>query len=358
MRILKSLCTIARRTFLCLAAAALSQPAAAQMAGLRPAVTVQMPEQVDSNSPAFWRGRELHVFNSAGAPKISSGRHQFAWLHSRSVGLEPRDEYGMWIESVWTDRDGTLYAWYHHEPEVCGGALAMPQIGALVSYDGGSNFVNLGPILSGSTEPDCGARNGFFAGGHGDFSVIYDRATDYFYFFFGNYGGPLDDQGVAVARMAFNDRNQPAGNVWKYFNGVWEEPGLGGRTTPIFPARVRWQDAATDSYWGPSIHWNTYLKSYVILMNRSCCRPNWPQEAIYISFNADLSDPAGWTAPERILERPQAYYPQVMGLGPFGTDTVAGEVARLYVQGVSKWEIVFRRTVEWSPPDPEEAYWW
>ena len=168
-------------------AALLAQPAAAQMAGIRPAPTVQMPAQVDSNSPIVWRDGQMRVFNSANSPVLSAGDGQFALGESRPVRIEPKDSYGHWIESAWTDEDGAIYAWYHHEPPACGGALAMPEIGALVSYDGGESFENLGTVLSGSTEPDCGSRNGFFAGGHGDFSVIYDWNSGYFYFLFGNY---------------------------------------------------------------------------------------------------------------------------------------------------------------------------
>lgn len=256
----------------------------------------------------------------------------------------------MWIEAAWMDADGSLYAWYHHEPGgLCDGQLTTPVIGALVSYDGGVSFNDLGFVLTSGASPDCNAQNGFFAGGHGDFSVVFDPATQYFYFFYGNYGGPTVEQGVAVARMAYEDRLQPAGAVWKYFNGEWAEPGLGGRMTPVFRARVGWQQADTDSFWGPSLHWNTYLESWVVLMNRSCCRPMWPGEGIYISFNPDLSNPAGWSSPERILERPPAYYPQVLGTGPGETDSIAGETARLYIQGVSEWEIVFRRTEAAAP---------
>ena len=179
--------------------------------------------------------------------------------------------------------------------------------------------------------------------------MVFDPVSQHFYFFFGSYGGATGEQGVAVARMAYEDREQPGAAVWKYFNGGWGEPGRGGRMTPVFPARVGWPQPATDSFWGPSLHWNTYLESWVLLMNRSCCRPMWPQEGVYISFNPDLSDPLGWTSPERILAQPPAYYPQVLGTGRGETDSVAGETARLYLQGVSHWEIVFRRTDAESP---------
>jgi hypothetical protein len=80
------------------------------------------------------------------------------------------------------DGDGTIYGWYHNEPGgICsGGKLTAPRIGAVVSYDGGDTFFDLGLVLSSGDPPDCNAKNGFFAGGHGDFSVILDRDQAYF----------------------------------------------------------------------------------------------------------------------------------------------------------------------------------
>lgn len=328
----------------------LSLPAAAQMAGLRPASEVQMPAPVDSNSPAFWHSGQFRIFNSTGSTVVSAGRDQFTPDISHQVVIDRQDHFPMWIEAAWRAPDGTVYAWYHHEPGgICNGQLTAPVIGALVSYDGGASFTDLGFVLTSGAAPDCSAQNGFFAGGHGDFSVVFDPITQYFYFLFDNYGGPTAEQGVAVARMAYEDREQPGATVWKYFHGDWNEPGRGGHMSPVFPARVGWAQANTDSFWGPSLHWNTYLESWVVFMSRSCCRPMWPQEGVYISFNPDLGDPRGWTSPERILEKPGAYYPQVLGTTPGETDSVAGETARLYLRGVSRWEIVFLRTDPESP---------
>ncbi len=332
----------------------LLRPAAAQMAGLRPAPEAQMPAPVDSNSPAFWLGSQFRIFNSTGSPVITAGRDQFTPDISQQVEVDSQEHFPMWIEAAWMDVDGTLYAWYHHEPGgLCNGQLTAPVIGALVSDDGGVSFTDLGLVLASGDSPDCSAQNGFFAGGHGDFSVVFDPVAQYFYFFFGNYGGLTAGQGIAVARMAYEDRQQPGTAVWKYYNGDWTEPGRGGRVTPVFPARAGWQQANTDSFWGPSLHWNTYLESWVMLINRSCCRPMWPGEGVYISFNPDLSDPRGWTSAERILADPPAYYPQVLGTKAGETDSVAGETARLYLQGVSHWEIVFRRTEPEMPPFEE-----
>lgn len=291
----------------------------------------------------------MSFLTSDGATPVRlQGADQFSLAGTSGIALDRRDHLPMWIEAAWADVDGTVFGWYHNEPEgVCpGGKLTAPQIGAVVSYDGGATFYDLGIVLSSGDQPDCTAQNGFFAGGHGDFSVIPDRELKYFYFFFTNYAGDAQSQGVAAARLAFEDRWMPVGAVWKYYNGGWTEPGLGGRVSPIFPARASWQRADTDSFWGPAVHWNTAMETYVILLNHACCAPGWPQEGIYMSFNSDLGNPAGWTEPARILRDigwAPGYYPQVIGLGAGESDSVVGSLARLYVHGRSKWELVFSK---------------
>ncbi|MBV6431446.1 MAG: hypothetical protein IANPNBLG_01576 [Bryobacteraceae bacterium] len=329
----------------------------AQRVEIRAAPTVKMPAQVDSNSPAFWRGDTLYLINSIGSSMISHGGSQFSLSTPQPVRIAPGGHSPMWIEAVWQDPGGPLYAWYHHEPAgLCPNSnLTAPEIGALVSTDGGSSFTDLGIILSAPDPIDCSARNGFFGGGHGDFSVIPDREGSYLYFLFDNYGGDVSTQGVAIARMSIDYRANPAGAVWKYYDGGWTEPGLGGRLTPIFPAAAAWQRADANSFWGPSIHWNSYLESYVILMSHSCCSPNWPQEGIYVTFNPDLANPSGWSPPGKILGKVSydaGYYPQVLGINSGETDTLAGPIARLYVHGRSDWEILFWKDTPPPYTDP------
>lgn len=338
------------RGVILLGALSLAPFAPAQDVTIRRAPMLYMPGVVDSNSPVFWRDGLMYIINSTGAPRITAVVDQYSFDEGEvmPIRVEPGDHMPMWIESVWQDEDGTLFAWYHHERTgVCrGSTLTVPEIGAMASLDGGYSYIDLGIVLSAGDPPDCSAKNGFFAGGHGDFSVIADPASGYFYFLFDNYGGDAESQGVSIARMAMSDRFQPVGAVYKYYNGAWEEPGIGGRVTPIFRAAVPWNKPNVDSFWGPSVHWNYALESYVVLMSRTCCEPGWPQEGIYITFNRDLSNPEGWTAPERLMSAEEigfapGYYPQIIGTGPYETDTVAGQTARLYIKGVSKWEITF-----------------
>ena len=335
----------------------------AQYAFVAPASPVQLPKVIDGNTAAMWANGELHIFHSTGVPTRSKGPDQFNLGNTEPIAFDSEEHKPVWFEAVWRDSDGTLFLWYHNEPGgVCAGnKLTFPRIGAAISYDDGKTVQDLGIVLESGDAPDCGSKNGFFAGGHGDFSVIPDRENKYFYFLFTNYGGALSEQGVATARMAFDDRYQPGGAVKKYYNGAWDEPGRGGHMTAIFPAATSWQDAGTDSHWGPSVHWNTFLNQYVILMNHACCEPGWPQVGIYATFNADLANPWKWTVPWRILDiegiaHKPGYYPQVLGLEPDGTDTVAGRVARLYVHGESHHEIVFSQdTPTITPTDPCDA---
>ncbi len=323
----------------------------AQSIAVTPASTQVMPALVDSNSPVFWWQGNLRMFNSGGYPMVSEGIDQFLMYTTDPVELDSQAPVPLWIEAVHLDDDGRLFAWYHHEPGgVCPGrSLTAPRIGALVSDDGGRTFRDLGIVLEDGYAPDCDAKNGFFAGGHGDFSVIPNRDRTFLYFIFTNYSGPLSEQGIVMARLPYEERLNPLGKVQKYFNGEWTEPGLGGRVTAILPARAGWETATADSFWGPSIHWNSHLEKYVVLMNRSCCDTGWPQSGIWAVFIDFLADPATWSTPTEILTdlpfRP-AWYPQVIGLGANETDSVAGEKARLWIKGISSWELTFSR------PDP------
>lgn len=342
---------------------------------LRDAPIVTFPNETDSNSPAHWNDGTLYMFNSLGSPVRSKGLDQFhlgeviapsftsnslpgsriaatgqASYRRRQPG-DTNSGFTRWIEATWQDSDGTLYAWYHHEPSgVCpNDTLTAPQIGALRSTDNGASFVDLGIVLTALPAINCNAQNGYFAGGNGDFSVIFDSRTRYFYFFLSTYAGEVKDQGVAVARMAYAYRKRPRGRVYKYYSGRWGEPGLGGFATPIFPAMADWMGPQADSFWGPSVHWNTYLRRFVMLLNRSCCSDGWPQEGIYASYNSSISNPLGWSTPKKFLEGAHepnymgGWYPQVLGLNDqaLETDKVAGEVARFYLGGRSDWEIVF-----------------
>lgn len=305
------------------------------------------PGVADSNSPIHWSGGKMYAYNSDGLPIRSEGADIESLRYARATYLLNATINPWWIEATYKDDDGTLYGWYHHEiysfcDTIEDRYVGVPVIGAVVSYDNGRVFYDLGFVLADGNEPKCEAKNGYFAGGHGDFSVILDREKKYFYFFFSSYGGPQTEQGVAVARMAFDDRGQPVDRVWKYLDGEWASPGLYGRLTPIFTVRTPWDSEFTDAYWGPSVHYNRELGEFVMLVNHACCVPGWPPEGIYISFNGKLDNPKGWGEPEKIING-GGWYPMVVGEEAGDTDKEAGARARFFMGSDSFWELTFKK---------------
>src|SRR5262249_212910 len=130
-----------------------------------------------------------------------------------------------WIEAVWKTSDALLWGWYHAEPwdsicpnaSILGRTLTAPEIGAAVSFDNGFTWYDLGIVLKADpTTLVCETPNGYFSGGVGDLSVMLDERQEYLYIFFGTYSGDVGEQGVSVARMNWNDRTSPVGNVWRW----------------------------------------------------------------------------------------------------------------------------------------------
>jgi len=312
--------------------------------------------ETDCNSPAHWDGGTLYVFNSAGHPWRSAGPDVVHLTNDyRRCAYDNKVNGGRWIECTWKADDGVLYGWYHLEPGgLCPGTtLTAPRIGAVRSTDNGATWRDLGIILDAPPNTlRCGTTNKYFAGGNGDFSAMLDRRGEWLYFFISTYTD-FSEQGVSVARMKWADRESPVGKVSKWHDGAWTEPGLGGHVTPIFPGRIDWHRADADAFWGPSIHWNTHLRCYVLLLNRAR-DAKWIQEGIYVSFNRDLANPKGWSAPQKILGnlRADGWYPQVIGLDVARreTDKLAGKSARLFVRGRSQWELRFLKPGELDSP--------
>ena len=324
---------------------------------------IRLSGEVDSNSPAVWdrvAGRNLlFVMTSmAGRPSTASGRTFTTLGAPRQATLEPWPGGGVWMEAIVKDDDGTWYGYYHNEnpATMCRGVeKVLPRIGAARSRDRGATWEPLGVILEAPPRTyDCTTDNYYFVGGVGDFSVQLDPGSRDLYFFYSMYLRNLASQGVGVARLAWADRDEPRGKIMIWRDRAWApaaEFGSGTMqrwiypaTSPIFPTIESWHDDNTrvDAYWGPSVHWNTHLSRYVMLLNRAR-DVNYRQEGVYISFAASLGDPRLWSPPVKILTGGN-WYPQVLGLEDgTGTDKTAGEWARFFMLGKSEHFIRFSR---------------
>jgi hypothetical protein len=347
---------------------------AASSVRLRPAPSFKFPGGYNSNrrkafladckSPSHWDGNTLYVFNSWEQPSRTSGPDLFHLSKAEPVRFDAEGftKLWIWIESTYRDDDGTLYAWFHNEvPDECpprkndlAGYPVVVRIGALRSKDNGSTWNHLGFIFEPSPAAiRCDTEDLWYAGGEGDFDIFLDSKKEFFYFYFTNYPSVFAEQGLCMARLRYADRDNPRGRASLWHKGRWNESALGGHATPIFPASIDLTRNDGQTFWGPAIHWNAYLDEYVMVLNR-VKDTSWATEGIYICFNRDLADPTGWSMPQKIMDREQAihadawragngWYGQVMGTGQGETDKLAGRVARLFVDGQSRWEIEFER---------------
>jgi hypothetical protein len=336
----------------------------APRATLIPTTTLRLPGGVDSNSPAVWDlldGRNaIYVFTSiAGQPNVASGPQARRLSATHPVAPNPWPGGGVWMEAVVTDVDGTWYGYYHNEVVawMCGDATKVtPRIGAARSHDAGATWEPLGAILEAPPGSfDCETRNRFFVGGVGDLSVQLDPESKDLYIFFSQYQRRERQQGVSVARLAWADRDDPVGKIMVWNGRTWLPPSsyrtfegqerwIFPSALPIFPALESFHDDddVVDAFWGPSVHWNTYLERYVMLLNHAKDN-DFGQEGIYLSYASKLDDPREWSTPVKLLDG-GVWYPQVLGLEDgLGTDKRAARTARFFMGGVSRYFIQFTK---------------
>jgi hypothetical protein len=231
-----------------------------------------------------------------------------------------------------------------------------PRIGAARSHDAGASWEPLGTILEAPPGSyDCETRNRFFVGGVGDLSVQLDPQSKDLYIFFSQYQRRERQQGVSVARLAWADRDDPVGRLMVWNGRTWIPPSsfitfegqerwIYPSAVPIFAATESFHDNddVVDAFWGPSVHWNTYLQQYVMLLNHAKDN-DFGQEGIYVSFASRVDDPREWSPPVKLLDG-GVWYPQVLGLEDgTGTDKIAGRTARFFMGGVSRYLIQFTK---------------
>ena len=349
--------------------ASTSAATAVPRASLTPASAIVLPGGVDSNSPLLWNledgERRLFVMTSFdGIPRIATGTALERLGPAADVTFETHPGHGVWMEAIVFDDVETWYGYYHNEwpASRCGRDDRMvSRIGAAKSVDNGRTWQDLGPVIqSPQSATSCQSNNRYIIGGVGDLSVMLDDNKHYLYFFYSQYQQQREAQGVAVARMVWADRDRPAGRLALWRDGIWDAeagrrelqqtiPGSMRRrlewtypaATPLVAPTYAWHDTddRVDAFWGPSVHWNTALQQYVMLLNRSKDE-SYSQEGIYVSFSPRLDEPSLWTAPAKILNGGK-WYPQVVGTAPNGTDKTAGSSARFFMSGRSDWVINF-----------------
>lgn len=319
----------------------------------------------------------------------------------------------VWFETVYqwpNDKTGrTLYAVYHNEnypatlpydpktgegyknekwPQGLTGPTspaAVCRIGIMKSTDGGRSWANKGLFLE-DRQPRMILKpynkSNTFAGGVGDPSAV--ASGDYLYLFYGEYGYPGDynektydpekewaGQCISVARIRLADLDNPVGKARRWDGRGFNIPadGVGKPIAALQIPRGAGGGPASHApggfHWGPSVSWNTYLNSWVMLMGKTT-GPSWAGSSIHISFNPnkDLGEALQsqmWSKPKLLFERP-GYFLWYPSLQPMNTpDDIAnkhtclrlGKRARLFVKNIrpEKSEYLSVHEIEFIRPD-------
>jgi len=143
--------------------------------------------------------------------------------------------------AMWRDPStGGLVMFYHREIYIRDGGVPTgafwSSIGAAVSTDGGASFVDRGEVLTPDIEL-LSPNRGPSGNGPGDLTTVVRDGWLYAY-----YNDNLEDGSMvlAVARTSVAELSALAGGgaapiFWKFKDGAFDEPGLGGTPSNLTP---------------------------------------------------------------------------------------------------------------------------
>jgi hypothetical protein len=188
---------------------------------------------------------------------------------------------GMWYD----ESEKKLYAPMHIEHD--GIRRSYPfsrKIALATSTDKGRTWRYEGDIITSETYYYTHDFFKFSGSGYGigvaDFGFYVDRRGGYFYVFPDEGWAPRATQGMRwnsrAARCAISDKMAPG--KWRYFyNGKWDEPALGGKSSTVAPSHL----------WG--VVYSTLLNKYVCMFTANQDPPNQSNiDGIYIGSCSDL----------------------------------------------------------------------
>lgn len=210
-----------------------------------------------------------------------------------------------------------LYAFYHAEdqegmPSLNAGIPGFyASIGSAVSKDNGKTWKKSGQIITShypksyTAYPDQGDK------GVGTPSFVVSKNGSYLYAYY-NEHSYINNRGVQIclARSPIN-AGPPVPGTWsKYYNGDFQEPGIGGDETPVFSAKNIGKNSDGNAFQAHVV-FSEKLNLYVMIVNLHFWKEYDKEHhrdlsGMYIAFS---QDGIKWSSPSKIIDdNSVAYY--------------------------------------------------
>jgi len=239
------------------------------------------------NAGTMWNNADDNTWNGWALRKGSSMEDLVELSQPRMdanfpyLRTEGNDWCYYWLMGLWVDEStgvfySIAYSEYNYMNEWASEAKER-RLGLAMSDDQGKTWTYEGDIVTQDKSSPPPANSQYYGVGDISFSLPGDGYA-YIYYKKGYYSLTTLDrtqQDISVARCALNDRLAP-GKWKKFYDGQWDEAGLGGKESVVIP----FVNIATVAY-------NIYLDRFV-------CIGNAPSGRSFISFATDM-ERQDWT---------------------------------------------------------------
>ena len=257
----------------------------------------------------FWA--EFENYRSTGTSQFVEDQTKFDPTNSvfgRRGNFDSWENGGSWLMSVFRENGDNFIGFYHAEDHWyphTSNDIAWKSLAVTYSSDKGKTWSTGNQIITSPTSKPATPT----WGGSGDCCVVWDHINKRWMCYY---------QENWILMAVSTDPKGAPGTWKKYYNGGFTENGLGGQHTKL-------PGLSSASGGNPSVHWNTYLKKWVMVWH------GWSPTRIYLSVS---NDGINWDEPKSIIVSSisgRAWYPTIIG----NTDVEAGQIAKIYYADIA-----------------------